>query len=432
MGILRILALLTRPSARVRRVTAYRLRPVLAFVLACGLLFVAHGARAEEQRARTEDDTEFTLVPVIGGDSDVGLGVGYVASFAVVRPGVSPYVWRLESAGALTARFNGADTRLGYFDQYVTFVVPRALGRPLRFEATVGYTIEPTLRYYGIGNASGVDPGRSPDDQYYQFERRHSIASANASYRVGKHFLLLWGLAESHNVLDYGAGSNLAHDLAAGDPATRDLLHVAPEFDVMKFSYGVGWDSRDSEVSSHHGQYHTLRFDASPGGTSGIPYAWGRADLALRGYVTLLPHRLIFAARGVLDWLVGTPPFYELSRYDETEAVGGGRGLRGVPAGRYYGTVKAFTNLELRSELFRFRLLQKQNVFGVTAFADTGRVWSKLPPSPELDGTGLGLKVGLGLGARVTAGESFVLRADVAWSPDANPIGAYLLAGQMF
>src|SRR6187399_500168 len=39
MGILRILALLTRPSARVRRVTAYRLRPVLAFVLACALLF---------------------------------------------------------------------------------------------------------------------------------------------------------------------------------------------------------------------------------------------------------------------------------------------------------------------------------------------------------------------------------------------------------
>jgi hypothetical protein len=44
----------------------------------------------------------------------------------------------------------------------------------------------------------------------------------------------------------------------------------------------------------------------------------------------------------------------------------------------------------------------------------------------------LGLKVGLGLGARITAGGSFVLRADVAWSKDANPIGAYLAAGQMF
>ena len=396
------------------------------------MLLHASPADAEEPRAHARDDTEFTLVPVVGGDSDVGLGVGYVASFAVMRPGVSPYVWRLESGGALTARLDSDEPRLGYFDQYVMFVVPHALGRPIRFEALVGYTVEPTLRYYGIGNASSVDAAHAADDRYYQFERRHSIVSVNASYRLGGHFLLLWGLGEAHNVIEYPEASSLAHDLTAGDPATRELLHVAPEFDVVKFSYGVGWDSRDNEVSTRHGQYHTLRFDVSPGGTSGIPYAWGRADLALRGYVTLLPHRLIFAARGVLDWLSGTAPFYELSRYDETEALGGGRGVRGVPAGRFYGTVKAFTNLELRSELFGFRLLQKQNTFGVTAFADTGRVWSKLPPSPELDGTGLGLKVGLGVGARIAAGDSFVVRADVAWSPDANPVGAYLLAGQMF
>lgn len=396
--------------------------------------FASHTARAEEAPARNQDDTEFTAVPVVGGDSDVGLGVGYVASFAVLRPGVHPYVWRLESGGALTARFGGGEPRLGYFDQYLMLVVPHALDRPLRFEAVVGYTIEPTLRYYGIGNASSVDPSRSADDLYYQFDHRHSIVSANVQYRIGKreHFLLLWGVTEGHQVIAYPANSRLAHDLAAGDETTRELLKVAPSFDVVKFSYGVGWDSRDSEVSAHHGQYHTLRFDLSPGGTGGIPYAWGRGDLALRGYVTLLPHRLIFAARGVFDYLVGEPPFYELSRYDETEAIGGGRGLRGVPAGRYYGTVKAFANLELRSELFRFRLLKKQNIFGVTAFVDTGRVWSALPPSPELDGTGLGLKYGLGLGARVTAGESFVLRADVAWSPDANPVGAYLLAGQPF
>jgi len=406
------------------------------------LLCVAHGARAEDAPPKStvtkgppskdQDDTEFTAVPVVGGDSDVGLGVGYVASFAVVRPGVNPYVWRLESGGALTARFSTGEPRLGYFDQYLMLVVPYALGLPLRFEATVGYTIEPTLRYYGIGNASSVDPSVAPDDLYYQFGRRHSIVSANVQYRMGRHFLLLWGITEGHNVVTYPLDSRLADDLAKGDARTRELLNVASSFDVVKFSYGVGWDSRDSEVSAHRGQFHTARFDFSPGGVDGMPYAWGRLDLSLRGYVTLVPNRLIFAARGVFDTLVGDPPFYELSRYDETEAIGGGRGLRGVPAGRYYGKVKAFTNLELRSELLHFKFLQKQNIFGLTAFLDTGRVWSALPSSPELDGTGLGLKYGLGGGIRVTAGGSFVLRADVAWSPDANPIGAYLLAGQPF
>lgn len=51
---------------------------------------------------------------------------------------------------------------------------------------------------------------------------------------------------------------------------------------------------------------------------------------------------------------------------------------------------------------------------------------------PELDGTSLGLKVGLGGGLRLVAGKSFVLRADAAWSPDARPVGVYVAAGQAF
>jgi hemolysin activation/secretion protein len=138
------------------------------------------------------------------------------------------------------------------------------------------------------------------------------------------------------------------------------------------------------------------------------------------------------ALRGVLDALLGVPPFYELSRIDGTEALGSGRGVRGIPAGRYYGRYKVLANVELRSELVRFHALDKDNILGVTVFADGGRVWSDLPSSRLLDGGSVGLKVGLGGGLRVTAGESFVVRADVAWSRDARPLCAYLLAGQLF
>jgi hypothetical protein len=68
----------------------------------------------------------------------------------------------------------------------------------------------------------------------------------------------------------------------------------------------------------------------------------------------------------------------------------------------------------------------------VTAFLDGGRVWADTRPAPELDGATAGLKYGVGGGLRVQKGETFVLRADLAWSPDARPIGAYLLAGQLF
>jgi hypothetical protein len=58
-------------------------------------------------------------------------------------------------------------------------------------------------------------------------------------------------------------------------------------------------------------------------------------------------------------------------------------------------------------------------------------VWSALPPARELDGTGVGLKYGLGLGLRLQKG-TFLVRGDLAWSPDARPLGGYLLAGQIF
>ena len=42
------------------------------------------------------------------------------------------------------------------------------------------------------------------------------------------------------------------------------------------------------------------------------------------------------------------------------------------------------------------------------------------------------IPVEVGGGLRVASGETFVLRVDVAWSPDANPLSGYLLAGHIF
>ncbi len=126
------------------------------------------------------------------------------------------------------------------------------------------------------------------------------------------------------------------------------------------------------------------------------------------------------------------PPFYELPRFEETFAIGGAKGVRGVPGQRYYGKIKAFSNVELRRELFKAKVLGDERRFGIVGFCDVGRLWADYKHDPELDGTGLGLKYGVGGGLRVASGETFVLRVDVAWSPDANPISGYLLAGHIF
>jgi hemolysin activation/secretion protein len=116
----------------------------------------------------------------------------------------------------------------------------------------------------------------------------------------------------------------------------------------------------------------------------------------------------------------------------DTYAIGGTNGVRGVPAQRYYGKVKIFGNIEVRAKLFDFHAFGKALTLGGAVFFDGGRVWADTTPQPALDGTSFGLKYGVGGGLRLMSGSAFVLRGDIAWSPDATPIGGYVVAGEIF
>ncbi len=212
----------------------------------------------------------------------------------------------------------------------------------------------------------------------------------------------------------------------------KSLLGSTHSHGVALFAYGVQWDNRDNDVAPHRGSFTEGAIHLSPGGTPAYPYRYGQATVVARGFVPLGSKRLTLALRGVADVFFGDPPFYELARYDDTYALGGGNGVRGIPAQRYYGKVKVFGNVEIRGDVTSFHALGKKLLFGLVVFADGGRVWTELTPHPELDGTGFGLKYGVGGGARLQSGAHFVLRADVAWSPDARPIGGYFAADQAF
>ena len=157
--------------------------------------------------------------------------------------------------------------------------------------------------------------------------------------------------------------------------------------------------------------------------------AGGLVSLVVERFTFRLMHRsdhfvplvtsLTLAVRLAGQILFGDVPFYELARFDDSYALGGPYGVRGIPAGRFAGKVKLLGNLELRDELLTFHALGKPLLLGAVAFADGGRLWTDFGPHPELDGTGLGLHFGLGGGLRLQSGSAFVLRVDVAWSLDA-------------
>ena len=383
-----------------------------------------------KQEGKSKSKNDVTVVPYVGGDSDIGFGGGAMFSVARLDPKYAPYLWRLESVSLVT--FKGDPSfEVPYIDAYVQLALPHVIYDRMSVELKLSYTRE-DLKYFGLGNASSVPDSVPFSDPRYAYRREHPTFYVHSGTRLYGPLVLLLGISYTENWLRIGENTLLAQERDHGTPRQREALGPSTNHGAFELSYGLAWDDRDNTVSAERGQFHSARVDLAPGGTAHVPQSWARVNVALRFYVPLVRHRLTFAARAVSDILLGDPPFYEMQRFDDTAAIGGANGVRGVPGQRYYGKIKLFSNFELRARLFDFKLFGQKDAFGVAAFTDVGRVWSDLPADPMLDGSGVGLKLGIGAGVRIYGGKSFVVRGDIAWSPDARPIGGYLAPGEIF
>lgn len=398
---------------------------------AASVLAAVTPARGQERAAaKNHKPLEIGAFPLIGGSSDIGFGGGAVGSIARFAPGEQQYRWRVELSGIVTYNPNGGLSDVPYTDVYTHLIIPN-LGHGVRLELRPSYTHEATLRYYGIGNASVRDPSLDRGT-YNQYGRTHSTMQSTVRLPlVGGMYIRLSGYF-TYNTFTLAKGSKLEQDLQSDDPELRKLLRTPSSHAVQFFEYALVYDTRDDETIPKRGQYHEAWMRYSPGGTGFFPYRYEQFEGVARWYYTFAGDEITVAARGVFDLQLDNPPFYELARFEDTYALGGSKGVRGVPAQRYYGKVKAFGNLEGRWRVFPFHVFGNHLDFGVAAFFDAGRVWADIRSHRELDGTGLDLKWGTGAGLRLQQGRTFLVRLDLAWSPDAHPIGGYFGAGEMF
>jgi hypothetical protein len=371
---------------------------------------------------------QLTLVPAAGGSTDIGVAVGYFAALTRNEKGFVPYVWNVESAGLISFGIKNGSVDLPYIDVYAKLTVPRLLERAVDLEIRPSFTDERALYYYGMGDSSNSTPPPGQSTTYFQYARVHPSLLADVRFKLLDHFAAITGLRYTGSWLDVPSDSRLAQDIQSGSPTVRGLIGPTAPNLVALFIYGLEVDTRDSEVTPHAGTFDEVKIKWSPGGNDTLPFRYGEASVNLRRYLPVAS-RVTLAGRIIGDVLFGNAPFAELPRFEDTYFGGD---IRGVPAQRYYGKVKIIGNVESRIKMFDFHALSKPMSFGFEAFLDGGRVWADTGPHPELDGRGLGLKYGVGGGARLTSGTAFVLRADLAWSPDATPIGAYVTAGEMF
>ena len=375
---------------------------------------------------------EFNLLPVAGGTTDIGFGGGYFLGYDRVSPTEAPYAWNVESAGFVTfAPGHGGGVVVPYQDFYMKLDVPRFL-RKISLEIRPEYSWETTLNYFGLGNASSaVAPAGAPS-KYFQYGWLHPEVDFDLRWRFVDHVVGRMGLRFLESWFQVDKDSKLAEDMRTGSAEVRKILGSTDASSVALFNYGLQVDTRDNIVSSHSGVFDSFDLQVSPGGTSWLPYRYLEATADLRFFVPLWKPYVTLAIRVAGDLLYGDPPFYALARFEDTYAIGGLNGVRGVPGQRYYGKMKALGNAELRTEIASFHALGKKMVVGAVGFLDGGRVWTDTTAQPALDGTDIGLKYGVGGGLRLQSGSAFVLRLDVAWSPDATPVGGYFAAGQMF
>jgi outer membrane protein assembly factor BamA len=407
------------------------MRRIFAVALGASLVLVSPtGAFAQD---KPKSDTEFDIVPIAGGSSDIGIGGGAVGALTrfgapVTEQNEGGWGWRFEGSAFATVRVSPRFAS-PYQDYWLLLTLPDLDDGKLRLTARVAFTEETNVRYYGIGNSTPLPPDWS--SPRYEYTRTHPTLESYARVLLEPHLFVTLGASFTANWLDVPPDGKLAIDMRTGPPEVRALLGTARTAGVAFAQASVSWDDRDDEVVPRRGTWDEVNLRLSPDVGGAMPYGYAEILAIARDYIPV-GSRVVVALRGLADALIGDPPFFNLALYDDTYAIGGTAGIRGVPAQRYYGKAKLIGNIEARTDIARFHAIGKPWGIAAVGFLDAGRLWADWSSQPFLDGTGLGLKWGTGVGVRVQQGTAFVVRADVAWSPDARPLGGYFAAGEMF
>jgi hypothetical protein len=401
-----------------------------ACLAALALCAAARSALGAEPDASTR--TEPGLLPVVVGDTDVGVKLGIFAQLARFDGSPTPYAWRTQAFGVVSVRKGATGTEMPYREANLNLDWPRAWEQPVRLYGEIAYLETTNLGYYGIGNAShaeqlwaGLAEGSDAfvaARRFYQYQGRVPQLRIQAQWVPGGWWRPFAGVSLRWVRVASYPGSLLELDRAGG--ATS--IHGAGEYLDPQLLAGIAFDSRDHETVPTSGMWHDASIRCTPAALGAEAYCG--ANVTLRGYVPIAGERLSVATRLLGDVLSPNAPVFELSRYGgimQGTGPAGSRGIRGAPQGRLAGRTKLIANVEIRSFFASFVIGDQRFSLGAAAFADAGRVWTDPFASVRaLDGQGLGLHAGFGAGPRIRWGDALVIRADFAYSALGGEVGA--------
>jgi hypothetical protein len=402
----------------------------------------------------------FGFVPFLIYNSDWGVGGGAKGAVYWHQPGSKPYALKVDGQFFITSRL------VQY--HYVGIDVPRVFGTPLRVDGSLWYTASITENYCGLGMAASCDTEVSlaragtfleqhglkgtgkkyleaQDElsrKFYQYRQVAPYGVVNLRYAVMPWLQVFGGYKFQYYMIRPYPLSQVAEDMPLG--SRQGGASSLPQL-------GMVVDTRDFEPAPTLGTFSEASVRLSSKALfSG--YDWMGVNLTLRGWAPLTPGgAVVFAIRIIADAMFGNVPFYEQSSVggsDQLNGLGGERTVRGIRNSRFRGKGKLLLTPELRVTWTRFKLplwklgtpeLDIGNVF----FLDVGKVVAEWP-KPSLNAGRMewawpeeqrryDAVMGTGVGLRIGINRVFILKGDVAVSPqEPGGPGIYMNVGHIF
>ena len=385
------------------------------------LLLAVAAALPAQQPASAPTGHSLAGLPSLNFDADEGFGYGaLIQYYDYGYSGVQPYRYAVQPAVFFTTR--------GRRDVTLFLDAPHLLPADWRLGAQLAREQQITAPYYGVGNftenLASATSGKNP--YFYRFGRTVIRSNADFQHSLGFPALrVLLGVATRTadvKTVPYDSGTTLLAALKG----TGNL----PTVQARLARVGLVWDTRDREIGPQSGNWSELLVQRA-GRVLGGDQVFTRITGTVRQYVPLTS-KVTLAERVVMQTVHGDPAVSEIfavqSSFRDDEILGGATSIRGIPKNRYVGKGVAFANSELRWSATTFHVGGRSAGLILSAFADAGRVWTDGLDASQLFSD---LHVGYGGGARVAAGPSFVVAADVGHSSESTA-AIYLGLGYLF
>ena len=435
------------------------------------LLAATTGVSAQENDKHVRTGWNFGVLPSVAFDADLGFQYGALTNIYYFGDGSTypEYLHSFYAEAAYTTKHFGI-FRTSYDSKYL---IPNH-----RLSVDLTYLPDQMCDFYGFnGYESHYNPAYSNQDDaayltraFYKYRRDLFRFSADLQGEIHKPWFWNVGVGILHfNVgsVDVDRLNKFTKDEDKKLPDTVTLFDRYVEYGYISADEssggthpyihgGITYDTRDRQQNPRRGIHADAFLTYYAGIGSMSNYNNLKFNAAWRHYLPIIANRLTLAYRvGTQLTLAGDCPFYLNTYLNQLymqrvvyEGLGGANSVRGIMRNRILAPGVAFANLELRTQIFSFKVGKNQFYVGLNPFVDAGMVVQpdeSVVPDPIQYNPVTGywddsrlhsLHLSGGCGLKLAMNDNFVLSIDWATAFDKQDNGKfsnlYIKMGYMF